>query len=580
MKKQNRNLWIWTSVFFAFFAAYPGLIDHGVKSVALRFGMYAILVALVLYPLFRFGPNLKSWLLGQRWFKSLFLYKGNRTVNRAVFWGIFALYVIVWTGVLFVLYPGTFGADAPIQLGMFNGDRAFTTHHPWLHTLIVGGMINGANALFGNADIGVFLYILIFQICFCAWAIASSLSYLNEKGLSPIVTILMAIIMVCSPLNMVLVCYTTKDIVFAPALLMFILAVCRLLYPADTKANSAKTARNTLIGRTAAIVFWGVVMCMLRNQGLYMVAAALVVFAFVFLRQYRKARIRAFMLSQVLVLVLGWVMTSAIPSAVGIKISNPREMLPVPIQQIAYILNHSDNAEEKFVDEKLYDEALEWFDGFTPDKIDKFSADNAKDVFKNEKFTENPMAFVQMYLKFLSLDLGGAIQAYAHLTAPYLDMRVSPYTPLAFMTSYDDYAKAHGITTTDRKQSKAFEWLHHTMFSTWPTQNCPLYLRFYDPGLVLYLLIFMLGWCMFRKSPFVLSVSLFTILYVLTMLLGPVSLLRYSFVYAIQWPFLSGALLLDLFRPKKTSSKRTKRKAEKKYDNDVEDAGTLASIES
>lgn len=91
----------------------------------------------------------------------------------------------------------------------------------------------------------------------------------------------------------------------------------------------------------------------------------------------------------------------------------------------------------------------------------------------------------------------------------------------------------------------------------------------------------MLGWCIFRKSPFVLSVSLFTILYVLTMLLGPVSLLRYSFVYAIQWPFLFGALLLDLFRPKKNSSKRRKRKAEKNYENnDAEEAGTPAAIKA
>ncbi|UNT92918.1 hypothetical protein [Allobaculum sp. Allo2] len=92
--------------------------------------------------------------------------------------------IVTWMPAFLAFFPGTFGADAPIQLAMYNGDLPFTTHHPWLHTLLLGSLLRLGNILFHNPNAGTGIYIFFFQIVFCAYAIAKAMLYLYRKGLN------------------------------------------------------------------------------------------------------------------------------------------------------------------------------------------------------------------------------------------------------------------------------------------------------------------------------------------------------------------------------------------------------------
>lgn len=582
MSKSMRGLWIWTSLFFSLFASWPKLMEYGLSPFFKSYVLWLLFYSLLFLAIaFLFTVLNRKFNLRSR--RSLLVHSSTtKKQERFLFWSVLLLMIVTWMPAFLAFFPGTFGADAPIQLAMYNGDLPFTTHHPWLHTLLLGSLLRLGNILFHNPNAGTGIYIFFFQIVFCAYAIAKAMLYLYRKGLNAWILITTSFFMAVSPFSQMLVCYTTKDIMFAPALLLFIVSICSLLFPPkpseSARADLSSPAENpkavrekdrsaassSLLKKTAEIIGWGVLMCLLRNQGLYLAILGLILLFFVYLKDRKKRIVQLFMVSQVSILVLGWLLTSLVPSIAGIKINNPREMLALPIHQLAFELNRNDQIEEKFISKE--DEALaySYFDDFTPDQLDPFSADSSKDLFYNEKFSENPGQFISLYLRVLTTDWRGAIQAAAYLTAPYFDMRYGEYNALSVMTSYEDYADKQHIASYSLLPGYR-DKLRGIAMQSATFDNCPLWLRFFDPGITLYLVIFLLGYAIFFRSKFAATACLYTVLYILTMLLGPVSLLRYSFIYTYQWPFLLGVLLLSALsrKPKKKTAriKRTVRKS-------------------
>ena len=96
----------------------------------------------------------------------------------------FLLLVLFWIPAFLALFPGTFGADAPIQLAMYDGIYPLSDHQPILHTFLIGGLIHLGDVLFKNSNIGLAIYTFVFQICFCAYSISYSLSYLYKRQVS------------------------------------------------------------------------------------------------------------------------------------------------------------------------------------------------------------------------------------------------------------------------------------------------------------------------------------------------------------------------------------------------------------
>ncbi|MBF0579671.1 hypothetical protein IM774_07760 [Erysipelotrichaceae bacterium RD49] len=564
MKKSVHHLWIWTSLFFAFFASWPQMIDKNLLVFLFSYCLWALI----------FGVEfLIGWILIKiirtqyKKYRSILIHTTtDKQKEQLVFYDIFALAILTWIPAFLAFFPGTFGADAPRQLAMFNGDLPFTTHHPWLHTLLIGILINTCQFLFHNPNMGVGLYIFFFQIVFCAYALSKAMLYLYRKGLNPWILFGTSFLMAISPFSQMLVNYTTKDIPYAAALLLFIVSICEVLFPAkpvpsksiQNKAEKGKDRHPTLtsvllsqLATSKSVISWGILMCLLRNQGLYLVVIGFVVLFVVYSKTMKKRALKLFMVSQICIILAAWILTSLVPSLAGIAISNPREMLALPIHQIAFELNRNHGSQNKFLSPEDEQQAYSYFDNFQPENLDPYSADNSKDLFDNEKFSKNPGAFFLLYLRFLFKNPLGILQSAAYLTAPYFDMRYGKYNALSVTTSYEDYASQKGITSSSSLLPGYQDWLRDIAIRSSYRTHCPFWLRLFDPGITLYFLIFMLGYAIFCKNTFAATACIYPILYVLTMMLGPVSLLRYSFIYAFEWPFLFGVLLLCITTSKK-----------------------------
>ncbi len=592
MKKSIHHLWIWTSLFFAFFASWPQMIDKSFLLFLFSYCLWALI----------FGVEfLIGWILIKiirtqyKKYRSILVHSTtSQQKEQLVFYGILALAILTWLPSFLAFFPGTFGADAPRQLAMFNGDLPFTTHHPWLHTLLIGTLINTCQFLFHNPNTGIGIYIFFFQIMFCAYALSKAMLYLYRKGLNPWILFGTSFLMAISPFSQMLVNYTTKDVPYAAALLLFIVSICEVLFPAKTvshsmnqpykaasmrdiknKAHQSQVRQNqgekhkdnhptlgsVLLSQlltSKSIIGWGILMCLLRNQGLYLVVIGFVILFVVYSKTMKKRALKLFMVSQVCIIVVAWILTSVLPSIAGIKISNPREMLALPIHQIAFELNRNAESQDKFLTAQDEEEVYSYFDNFKPENLDPYSADNSKDLFDNTKFSKNPGAFLSLYLRIIAKNPLGILQSAAYLTAPYFDMRYGRYNALSVTTSYEDYAKQKGITPSNSLLPGYQDWLRDIAIRSSSKKYCPLWLRFFDPGITLYFLIFMLGYAIFCKNTLAATACIYPVLYVLTMMLGPVSLLRYSFVYAFEWPFLFGIWLLCVTTSKKLRSNQKK----------------------
>lgn len=76
---------------------------------------------------------------------------------------IFLFFLLVWGIVLLAVYPGFFVYDAQDEFNQV-AMRRFTTHHPLLHVVLLGGIVSLGNKIFASYNAGIALY-MVFRCC-------------------------------------------------------------------------------------------------------------------------------------------------------------------------------------------------------------------------------------------------------------------------------------------------------------------------------------------------------------------------------------------------------------------------------
>lgn len=128
---------------YALFAAFGWQAEH---DGHIHLGYALLTAALLVWPI----AALLSVLLERGYTRSMRQEKRFRTGWAFLF--ILACYVPMFG----VAFPGSFAYDVPYQLRQVV-TGAYSTHHPLLHTLLLGGLLQLGRAL-GNMDIGAAIY--------------------------------------------------------------------------------------------------------------------------------------------------------------------------------------------------------------------------------------------------------------------------------------------------------------------------------------------------------------------------------------------------------------------------------------
>ena len=302
---------------------------------------------------------------------------------------LFLITFAVYMTALLAVYPGVYSYDASVQILQVFGSDPLTSHHPVLHTLFLCGSLKIGEVFFHSYQIGLALYSLI-QITMMA-AVFSFVLYRMMRRNAPLWLVLASwLFLAANPYMQVLVLLTTKDVLFSA---FFLLAF-------DFSIDMISDPEHFFKSRALMASFFlsALFSCFFRNQGIY-VFLFFSLFALLFFIRYKKQHggarplasrwlIFSVALAAVYLTVNGPVFTS-----LGVEKGDAKEMLSVPMQQLARVWHEKPESLSK--EERAYIEAL-----ILPDALEGYvrvNADPVKSGFQTGIVKKDPGMFLKTW---------------------------------------------------------------------------------------------------------------------------------------------------------------------------------------
>ena len=287
---------------------------------------------------------------------------------------VFLLILSCYVPMLLVTFPGSFAYDVPFQLEqVFTGE--YSSHHPLLHTLLLGGCVKLGHAI-GNINLGAALYTVIQMTALAACFALTCASIARQSGGRA--ARWAAAFFAIYPLHMMMAVNATKDVLFS-GLFALTLALLR----------EALLSGKPGVKRTAGIALCGAGMLLLRNNALY----AMIVWLALLLVIFRGRALRA-VGACLLAVVLCTGANSAMKAATHAAEGDLCEMLSWPIQQMARARNlHGERLtqeEQQAIDELMPEQAWALYDPTISDPV-KFEFDTAR-------LLSDPGKYAKVYL--------------------------------------------------------------------------------------------------------------------------------------------------------------------------------------
>lgn len=455
---------------------------------------------------------------------------------------IFGLYFIIFLAV----YPGFFVYDAQEEY-LEVVTRQFTTHHPLLHVLFMGGTVQLFYKLSGSVNVGIAAYTLL------QMALLSALSgyfvwKLAKRGLGKrgqwILTLYLGL---CPPLVMFALC-SAKDGLFTGMLVLQVLLLQELCREPERFLKDKKKLLLFVAATTG--------MMLLRNNGCYAFAVYLVILViYMWVREKNRRKrngkggmrfcsLKVFV-AGVVALLLYTGINQGLAMATHAEPSGHQELLTVPIMQLARTCAYEPNSLTDGQKETLYrylpKEAIL---RYTP----KLS-DGVKRSFDNTVYEQDKAGFWKLWAQI------GAEHPFSYLNAWlmtsygfwYPDTVIDVYRGnTVFTYTYGDSSYfGYEVEEPGTRESR-IPWLselYRRMSLELFQQKVPVLSMLFSPGFLFWCMMFGLGFMLNRRRkegsveavvPFVLPV-----LVLLTFLLGPTYLVRYVVFWWVLVPLLA-----------------------------------------
>lgn len=430
---------------------------------------------------------------------------------------VFALLLLCWVPVWLAFYPGTFRYDADTQFYTYV-DECMTTHHPLLHTLLLGWLVDWGNEL-DSLTLGVAMYCGA-QLAAMAGILAYACAWLRRRAAPLAARTVVLVLFALLPLYPLWSFSATKDVLFGG----FVLLLC--LQTADLWRDSAKWFRSPF--RLLAFLLTAVLMMLLRNNGVYAFVLALP-FAVI---AAKSRRIRTALLF--LVCIAGYLgCNQLLVNAVMADGGSYVEMLSIPLQQTMRAVTYGDTTgDEQAALAELFDE----YDGDWTDLYVPLCADNVKwnldeDILSDDwggylslwwrVGLKNPRLYAEAFLEQnLPYFYPGSKMQYnivlGLLPMDLYELEEQSYLPQLrpFYEAYDDTLTLFGLPVT--------ELLADNAFMVWVT-------------------LLLLGLAVYRRKRGAVIAATFLLAVWATCLLGPIAAMRYMLGFFYTVPVLTAA---------------------------------------
>lgn len=439
--------------------------------------------------------------------------------------------LLCWIPVFLAYYPSVFAYDAEGQLYQVLA-HDYSTHHPLLHTMFLGAFFRLGDILPGSYSAGMAIH-SIAQMLLMAAVFGYALARLAARNVPAALRISLLLFYALFPTNSVLALSTTKDVLFSALALLYTLAVYDM---ADPAGRSLKRKDWILY------ILWTVLLLLFRNNALY--ALLLTIPTVCFLLHRKKTQYstlwRRYLSYTVLALVLSMTGSMALKASVHAHNGSPREMLSIPLQQIARTRVRAEETLSADMRREL-DQYLssEWvFAAYDPHLADPVKS---RAVIHN-----NPAGFIKTWVRL------GLEHPQIYMDA-FLDTSIG-YWFLEDQTHAQIYGlgteSGFGYLSTDTRAMPAgFEipqqsrlprlraWMERIVSDN-GYRNIPVLRILFAPAFYWWLLCLYMAVTIYKRQYLLLLPAVFLVCYYLTLLLSPAVLIRYMYPFVVTSPVL------------------------------------------
>ena len=309
-------------------------------------------------------------------------------------WQVAGVIVICWLPFILAFLPATFDYDSFVMLKWWNGESAWSTHHPVIATAVLGVIMDLGLSL-GSANIGA-LFCMIIQTILLVTMFVFLLQRIKKLGIKGLFLCLTLIYYALCPVWPAYAIHVIKDTVNLVFCVLYTICYIDIL-----KDKTWINKPSNLILLSIAIL--GV--CAFRNTGIYLVMLSLVPYSCYL--AYKKIRESQKILTCILLCCFAVsFFNQNLISNFDIKAGSKGEMLSVPFQQTArYLKEYPEDvtAEEKQAISNLlrYDQLAEKYNPNLSDPVKgTMHSQNGEDIkayFKawGTMFLKHPLSYIE-----------------------------------------------------------------------------------------------------------------------------------------------------------------------------------------
>lgn len=433
--------------------------------------------------------------------------KRPRIFLLAVSAALILIYIIYLIG----CYPGFYNYDGGAQIvQVLYQEVPYNTHHPLLHTLIEGGIINLGYKIRGtDLTFGVFLYCL-FQMGVCAICFAYSVRFIYQYTRKVFWTLLAFVFYAICPPIIMFIMSTTKDVLCYAFLLVGILKLYQI-YRNRVENNNVPKKTWVMTG----VLF--VLSCLLRNNIVYSFAVLAVISAVCHKRSF-KGQLSFF----VSIILSYFLINTCLVKGLNATSGSVTEALSVPFQQMARL--YVEKGEEAFDGEELEllyaaiePEMLLMYDPIISDGI-KYSFWRHLDTLKENKWT------------YFTLWLRKGLQYPKIYIDSFLDNTYQAWYPGTVLKDRNGY-RYFMITDWQKEYATPYIPKLYSFYES-VTEECsyqryPLIRMFFSIGAMLWVMLITWFYGLWKKDKSISQSFLLPLVLCVTFFAGPVSDVRY-----------------------------------------------------
>ncbi|SFC16643.1 DUF6020 family protein [Butyrivibrio sp. YAB3001] len=299
--------------------------------------------------------------------------------ERKEYFFVWILLIVLNIPVLLAEFPGFFVYDAQDELNEVL-TRTFSTHHPLLHVLFLGGTIALVHKLVGSWNAGIFCYLFI-QMLIITAIFAYVILYLRKRGINKKAGLFWTLFYGLFPTVVMFVLCSSKDGLFAA--LLTLLTVFLLQMTENTEAFIQDKKRIIAFILTASL------MPCFRHNGFYAYLVFLP-FAFIYFKKNIKSVLTAALVAPVMVYIL---ISSFLSAAFSSEGTHHQEILTVPIMQMVRVYEYDKDS--------MTQEEVDTLKAFIPEEnLNLYSprvSDMVKVGFNNKLYEESKGTFWRLW---------------------------------------------------------------------------------------------------------------------------------------------------------------------------------------